>query len=1599
MSRYPRILVLLVAAGILGAANQPASAQPAATKKAATKKPAVKKAATKKAAAKNAATKKAAAKNAAIKKQEAAKLEASRAVERLLRGIFGGGPRIKPVPVGPGVAPAKGKKPVGNGDPNARDRIDLLAPQDPRQAKLLRQAHGWLKAGQHAKVLEAVSVLLNPPEAARFESDSLFRSEGGRWITVRDEANRLLGRLPEPFRETFRTRFGAEATRRLSEAQSSGGESAIVEVADRFFHTLAGRQAANRLASRHIDRGRLGLAAFWLSRLLEAGDPVAGTAAWRLKAAWVFHRVGQPQRVKTLLADLSDAGRLRIPGVGEVDRDQWLGASRPAILPEPVLVDWPVFYGSPARRGRAQGGAPLLLLRWHRRLTHRHAVAAVVRELVEDLDDLGRPMIPAFVPLVVGNKAIFRTLRGIEVVDIDSGRVLWETRPEVAVESLMGGRGSRTSSSVSRLGGIQRVQMGGMPGANVMSFGAVNGAALSHPLTGLLFQHALHGVPSSDGSQVFLVQARSLLRGVLPPSRFGGFNPFGGSNTKQAGQWNTLAAFDLASGRPTWEVGGAKMDEPFDLPLAGTRFLGAPAPQDGRLYVVGEQNNEIRLHVLEGATGQPAWSQRIAYVDAPALANPARRFASSHVAVADGVAVCPTTVGWLVGVECSSRRILWAHRYARPQPQDPSRRGMPVGFPGGSSPGGPMASAWAAAPPVICGDRVVFTPHAEPILHCLDLYTGRLLWKKKKDSFLYVAGGFGDRLLLVGSDSVAALELSDGTAAWVHRLSPADGRPAGRGVGTQGRYHLPLSSGQICTLGLADGKVTGRTYLPETSGGAAVLGNLVMSRGLVLALGPEGLTGYEQREALEARIKTALDNDPADSWALLKQSELALLGRDHAQAMQHLGRIEVSKLEPGHVSRFHDARRTALTGLVRSGLAEDGAGVDGFIEQLSGLADSPDRKREVGRLRVERAVARKQWASAVEGFRQLAREFGTHRVSFVQDRSTRVRLDRWVSGRLGDLWPKLPATLRAGWDKQLALEATQVLSGDGKPQREFVEVFGFHRATWPVRFQLAERAARAGRVGAAEVIWLRLAEEAEPAVASRAVRALADFRKKRGLAGPARRAKWPENVEIVRAAGSSRTVRRQDLELNRQKLPWFESHRTVFDSSQQRLIVERVEDGGVTWSVPLPRSGGGSSGNYLPARAVGHQLILYHRGIVQAVSPTTRQLIWSHSVDVAANVSVSSRPRQPIMVRGEQAGPQLSLMMQNARRGPLRVVNRRVVCVSGRRRLTALDTATGEVLWQRDRVAAGTPVMGSDEIVYLAGGGPMMGRPPGIAMGFPGGMRPPTGTAAVRPPLALRVRDGKRLKIEGLADKLQGALRLQGTTITWIRNGGSVKLLGLSWTQLFVQRDDVITGKTLWQHKLESGSRLTTLGDDHLVLLDGSGRLGRLDLSTGTLAPVGQVAASDLKGSSNVFAFQDAENLYVAVNKPLQGSYYSVNMHSIRVNGPLLAFARTAQGGAPRWRQQVDGLNLVLEKLEHSPLLLLASRQYMREGNLRYYLLKLRALDKVTGQARAKLETPSNYWSFNGLRLNLAERYLELGSYNQRIRLVVGGQQRASAKP
>ena len=101
----------------------------------------------------------------------------------------------------------------------------------------------------------------------------------------------------------------------------------------------------------------------------------------------------------------------------------------------------------------------------------------------------------------------------------------------------------------------------------------------------------------------------------------------------------------------------------------------------------------------------------------------------------------------------------------------------------------------------------------------------------------------------------------------------------------------------------------------------------------------------------------------------------------------------------------------------------------------------------------------------------------------------------------------------------------------------------------------------------------------------------------------------------------------------------------------------------MSWSVPLPQSGRSGTSMYLPARAVGHQVVVFHRGVVQALSPTTRELLWSHSLDAGLARSTSIRPRPPVLVPAETAATQLNLVVRNARRGPLRVVNPEIICV------------------------------------------------------------------------------------------------------------------------------------------------------------------------------------------------------------------------------------------------------------------------------------------------------------------------------------------------
>src|SRR5262249_55421429 len=128
-----------------------------------------------------------------------------------------------------------------------------------------------------------------------------------------------------------------------------------------------------------------------------------------------------------------------------------------------------------------------------------------------------------------------------------------------------------------------------------------------------------------------------------------------------------LSSYDLETGRPKWEIGGPANGEPFDLPLAGYFFFGAPVADGGELFAIGEStagdsSGQIRLVCLDPSSGETKWSQLVALPEVAMERDVGRRWLTAQVAAGDGILVCPTSVGWLVAVDRVTHTLLWGSR-------------------------------------------------------------------------------------------------------------------------------------------------------------------------------------------------------------------------------------------------------------------------------------------------------------------------------------------------------------------------------------------------------------------------------------------------------------------------------------------------------------------------------------------------------------------------------------------------------------------------------------------------------------------------------------------------------------------------------------------------------------------------------------------------------------------------------------------------------------------------------------------------------------------------------------------------------------------------
>ena len=150
------------------------------------------------------------------------------------------------------------------------------------------------------------------------DRDFFFRpaAGGSTWRSIKAEAARLIGEVPEEGRQAYELQFRARAERALEQAAAARDDAAVVAVARRWFHTPAGRRATLLAALAALEQARPLEAAAWLDRLATAPGHEAFEPTLSAMRAVAWWRAGERRVAEEILDRLRDArpGVLRLGG-------------------------------------------------------------------------------------------------------------------------------------------------------------------------------------------------------------------------------------------------------------------------------------------------------------------------------------------------------------------------------------------------------------------------------------------------------------------------------------------------------------------------------------------------------------------------------------------------------------------------------------------------------------------------------------------------------------------------------------------------------------------------------------------------------------------------------------------------------------------------------------------------------------------------------------------------------------------------------------------------------------------------------------------------------------------------------------------------------------------------------------------------------------------------------------------------------------------------------------------------------------------------------------------------------------------------------------
>lgn len=1029
-------------------------------------------------------------------------------------------------------------------------------------------------------------------------------AEKGRRVSVKEETNRLIGSLKKEGLDYYQLTYGPEADTQLKLAKENGYDRPrLADIAQRYYHTKAGAEAATLLAALYLEAGNYPEAAYGYRKLLARPDADKALEPGVLfRAAVALRRAGDGKQTDEVAAVWEKLEK-KFPRDGlTVGRKAYTLEQLKAELDRPV----PTVFGSVGsefvamkggdntRTAAADAGVPFLGAENTFPLMYnvgdgKSEIDAANTWLKSRIDQAymtnssnktKSPLIPSFFPITAPNMIVFRGYDGVyafytkDFKDATgkqqfAGTLAWFTTAKWGATTIHASGGGGDGSGVLTEDNKKQEEW----------YGSWN-----NTLPSVMFENPLAGSLSHDGKRVYFVDDYNIPPPAVSFNPEMGWNP--GMTTQAQGgkvEYNRLVAVDLESGMLSWSLGelpgGQRVDDDDRLTAAsqlaeGAYFLGPPVTVNGKLYVLLERDGSVKLACLDpqkelpvaprvgGKPGgrpraasarQPelVWVQNLGRVNTPIKQDSLRRFQGAFLASADGVMVCPTNSGAVVAVDLNARSLLWAHTYATLDPGPNVGGGRPRPFPG--NPGGQGAvkdQRWRASAPMIAGGRVLLSAHDSGTLQCLDLRTGKLLWQEnRRTDDLYVGGVAGDKVLVVGKNSVRAIKLvgekdeavpgrERATPAWENERKIAT--PIGHGVvGKDGKFYLPVigdtdkpddRTPSVLVIDATTSLVSQTQYRRKDAGPQAgdarlALGNLVFHDGLMYSQSATEVAVFQLNEVKRREVQLALDKNPNDPVGLFSRGELALERGDLQAAIDDFKASEKNKPDEATTKKLKTKLYIAYTEVIRND--PDFAKAEKLLAEYKTLCEFPlPPKEDVGYARAREEQVRRlglyynlladgrerqgRLVDAFDAYRAYA-ELGEQNklLPVPEDPSTLALSGVWAAGRIDNMMRKAKdAAARKPLEDKVATEWEAVKKANDLDRlRNFVKVFGpYFEAGREAQYLLALRLTETNDDGnrrEAQALLLSLVAQADddrdPANAARATDALARVLTDRGL--------------------------------------------------------------------------------------------------------------------------------------------------------------------------------------------------------------------------------------------------------------------------------------------------------------------------------------------------------------------------------------------------------------------------------------------------------------------------------------------------------------------